>query len=284
MSRLLKLGTTAFVAAVVLAGSYVLVRVLTDSEGGRRSTVSGPISTTGSSGPASSAPASPDVVASPSIPSTPVPTWPLGAEQGGPYGARVTTGSSQVALTFDDGPDPRYTPPILALLRQSGVKATFCLVGVNVRAHPDLVRAIAADGHTLCNHSWAHDLRLGSRSRSAILADLTRTNQAIRSAVPGVPIPYFRQPGGAWTRAVVRAAQQLQMTSLHWAVDPRDWARPGARNIIRTVTSDVYPGAIVLLHDAGGDRRATVKALRSMLPALDRRFPLAAMPTGAPMP
>ncbi|MGX7672157.1 polysaccharide deacetylase family protein [Plantactinospora sp. DSM 117369] len=284
MSRLLKLGTAAFVATVVLAGSYVLVRVITDLEGGRRSAVRGPASATGSGVPTSPASASPDVAASPSVPSARVPAWPLGPEHDGPYGARVTTGSSQVALTFDDGPDPRYTPPILALLRRSGVKATFCLVGVNVRAHPDLVRAIAADGHTLCNHSWAHDMRLGSRSRSAILADLTRTNQAIRSAVAGVPIPYFRQPGGAWTRSVVRAAQQLNMTSLHWAVDPRDWARPGARNIIRTVTSDVYPGAIVLLHDAGGDRRATVAALRSILPALDRRFPLAAMPTGTPKP
>ena len=71
----------------------------------------------------------------------------------------------EVALTFDDGPDPTYTPQVLALLRPYRVKATFCVVGENAQAHPDLVRQIVADGHTLCNHSWHHDVLLGTRSR-----------------------------------------------------------------------------------------------------------------------
>ncbi|MEU2615660.1 polysaccharide deacetylase family protein, partial [Micromonospora sp. NPDC007271] len=82
----------------------------------------------------------------------------------GPSGARAITGTSAVALTFDDGPDPRYTPQVLALLREHHLTATFCVVGENARAHPDLIRAIVAGGHTLCNHTWNHDVALGRRS------------------------------------------------------------------------------------------------------------------------
>lgn len=199
---------------------------------------------------------------------------------GGPYGSRSTTGSREVALTFDDGPDPSYTPQTLALLRQYQVRATFCLVGTNVEQYPDLVRAIAADGHTLCNHSWSHDLSLGRRSRARIQADLVRTNEALRAAVPGARIGYFRQPGGNWTPNVVAVAHALGMTPLHWTVDPQDWRRPGAGSISATVTGGTFSGAIVLLHDAGGDRRQTVSALRSILPNLSQRFALTALPYG----
>lgn len=201
---------------------------------------------------------------------------------GGPYGSRSTTGSHEVALTFDDGPDPSYTPQALALLRQYQVQATFCLVGVNVQRYPDLVRAIAADGHTLCNHSWSHDLSLGRRSRALIENDLVRTNEAIHQAVPGARIAYFRQPGGNWTPQVVSVAHELGMTPLHWAVDPQDWRRPGAGSISATVTGETFGGAIVLLHDAGGNRQQTVSALRSILPNLTRRFTLTALPNGDP--
>ncbi|GIG85402.1 hypothetical protein Pen02_03380 [Plantactinospora endophytica] len=206
----------------------------------------------------------------------------LPAEPGGPYGARVSTGARYVALTFDDGPDPRYTPQILDILREYHVRATFCLVGQNAQAYPELVRAIVADGHTLCNHSWTHDVKLGSRPSATILADLVRTNEAIRAAVPDARIAYFRQPGGAWTASVVAAAQQLGMTSLHWAVDPQDWTRPGSGAIAARVTAGIAPGAIVLLHDAGGNRQGTVIALYWLLPDLGRQYALAALPTGPP--
>lgn len=197
---------------------------------------------------------------------------------GGPYGTRSTTGSTRVALTFDDGPDPYYTPQALAVLRAYRVTATFCLVGENARAHPQLVQAIVADGHTLCNHSWNHDVLLGSRSRQAIQADLLRTNEAIRAAVPGARIAYFRQPGGAWTYPVVSVSSQLGMMPLHWSVDPTDWRRPGASSIAATVTASTVPGSIVLLHDAGGDRQDTVDALYQILPNLTSRFQVAALP------
>ncbi|GAA4457031.1 hypothetical protein GCM10023170_052630 [Phytohabitans houttuyneae] len=209
---------------------------------------------------------------------------PLPAERGGPFGSRRTTGTPEVALTFDDGPDPSQTPQALAMLRRHGVKATFCLVGINVTAFPGLVRQIAGDGHTLCNHSWEHDVRLGVRSRASIRADLARTNKAIRDAAPGARVSYYRQPGGAWTASIVAVSRELGMTPLHWTVDPQDWRKPGAGSIASTVNSGTTRGAIVLLHDAGGDRRGTIAALRSILPNLARRFQLCALPPGIDPP
>lgn len=198
----------------------------------------------------------------------------------GPYGSiRVTNGDS-VALTFDDGPDPIWTPRILAVLRRSAVTATFCLVGVRARAHPHLVRAIADDGHTFCNHSWNHNLQLGRLSPASIRADLKRTNAAIRAAVPNARIVYFRQPGGRWTASVVEVARQLGLASLHWTVDPQDWRGPPASTIVVSVTRRCRPGAIILLHDGGGDRSNTLVAVRSFLPALVQRQSFSALPAG----
>jgi peptidoglycan/xylan/chitin deacetylase (PgdA/CDA1 family) len=198
----------------------------------------------------------------------------------GPYGSIVNTGTAGVALTFDDGPDPTWTPRVLAVLREASVKATFCLIGTRAQAHPELVQAIVADGHTLCNHSWNHNTALGSAGTAAIRADLTRTNAAIRAAVPDAPIAYFRQPGGFWTSTVVAVARELGLAPLHWSVDPRDWSRPPVATIVTSVTGSCRDGAVVLLHDGGGNRANTVDAVTRLLPALARSYPLVAMPTG----
>ncbi|MEV1330243.1 polysaccharide deacetylase family protein [Micromonospora costi] len=197
------------------------------------------------------------------------------------FGAHVTTGDARVALTFDDGPDPQYTPQVLAALREYGVRATFCVVGEMAQSHPDLIQAIVADGHTICNHSWNHDVTLGKRSTATIRADLLRTNEAIRAAAPDAPIVWYRQPGGAWTYPVVSVAHGLGMTPLHWDVDPADWEAPGAAKIASTVLGGVEPGSIVLMHDAGGNRQGTVDALYRILPTLTSRFQLEALPTDA---
>ncbi|MFC7479229.1 polysaccharide deacetylase family protein [Luedemannella flava] len=129
--------------------------------------------------------------AAPRVQGRPRPRWPpmtrpLDApDRRGPLGTWTTTGTRTVALTFDDGPDPRWTPAVLALLRRHRVHATFCLIGRNAARHPKLVRAIVAGGHTLCNHTWRHDIDLGRRSPAAIRADLTATTRAIQRAAPG---------------------------------------------------------------------------------------------------
>lgn len=275
-------ATVTLVAAALLGSAYTLGRSLLPDppahSTGVSASVTGP---TYADQPPSTdfpAPARPTPDASPIGPETDQQA--PGADEG-PYGSRISTGSAQVALTFDDGPDPRYTPQVLALLKEYGVKATFCVVGENAQAHPELIQAIVADGHTLCNHSWNHDENLGRRSPDTIQADLSRTSEAIRAAVPTARIEYFRQPGGNWTKPVVAVCEELGMVPLHWAVDPSDWTAPGAAAITRTVLGQTGPGSIVLMHDAGGDRTGTVDALRNLLPVLLDRFRLEALPAGA---
>jgi peptidoglycan/xylan/chitin deacetylase (PgdA/CDA1 family) len=192
----------------------------------------------------------------------------------GPSGSLRSTGTAAVALTFDDGPSPTWTPRILALLRKYHVHATFCVIGREARAYPQLVRQIVEQGHTLCNHSWDHDEFLYQRSAAYIRTEMTRTNAAIRRAVPGASIRYYRQPGGNWSARIVRQARALGMTPLHWSVDPSDWRRPPARSIVATVKSTTRKGSIILDHDGGGDRSHTYAALRVLLPYLRRKYDL----------
>jgi peptidoglycan/xylan/chitin deacetylase (PgdA/CDA1 family) len=174
-----------------------------------------------------------------------------------------------VGLTVDDGPDPVWTPRVLRLLAIAHVHATFCLVGREVAKHPELVRAIVRGGHALCNHTWNHDELLARRSPAVLRSELARTQAAVRRAA-GVSPRLFRAPGGGWSPAVEREARRQGMTPLKWSVDPRDWARPGARHIAGVVLATLRPGAIVLLHDGGGDRSQTLKALKFLLIRLPR--------------
>ncbi|KHD79060.1 polysaccharide deacetylase [Actinoplanes utahensis] len=209
-------------------------------------------------------------------------TKPKGKGKTGPAGSLLVTGTKGVALTFDDGPDPQYTPALLKLLAKEKVKATFCLVGTQARRHPDLVKAIAAGGHSFCNHSWNHDLKLGKRQPKAIRADFERANAAIRAAVPNAKIRYMRAPGGNFTPPMVKVAAEMGMHSIYWKVDPRDWehlpGQSGAQHrnkIIRIVKGQTRPGAIVLAHDYA--QPETIAAFRTLLPYLRKRFQLVAL-------
>jgi peptidoglycan/xylan/chitin deacetylase (PgdA/CDA1 family) len=198
-------------------------------------------------------------------------------------GARKTTGTKAVALTFDDGPDPVQTPKILKLLAQQHVKATFCLVGSNVQKHPELVRQIVAGGHTLCNHTWNHSLTIGKQSDAKMKADLERTSNAIHQAAPKAKLKYFRAPGGNFTPALVATAKQLGMASLYWKVDPRDWDHPKGethaqhqQRVIYRVCHNTHSGAIVLSHDFA--QPDTIAAYRKIIPTLKKKYKLVPMP------
>ncbi|WP_229071989.1 polysaccharide deacetylase family protein [Actinoplanes sp. DH11] len=200
----------------------------------------------------------------------------------GPAHSITTTGSTGVALTFDDGPDPTYTPQLLEMLAKAKVKATFCVVGTNAKRHPQLIRDIVKAGHTLCNHSWNHDLKLGKKPPAKIKADLERTNAAIRAAVPDAKIPVMRAPGGNFTPRLVKVSGKLGMKSLYWQVDPRDWEHPKGeshhdhrKKIIRIVKKHTRPGAVILSHDYA--QPDTIAAYQVLLPWLKHHFELIAL-------
>jgi peptidoglycan/xylan/chitin deacetylase (PgdA/CDA1 family) len=226
-------------------------------------------------------PATPSTSAPPDKPRTPSPsasartTPPPKAPKppkGGPIVTRELTGSRKVALTFDDGPHPTWTPKVLDLLRSKGVKATFCLVGTEVHQYPALVARIVREGHTLCNHTWHHELDLGTKPEAEIRANLEATNREIRRAVPGAKIKFFRHPGGMWTAAAIKVSRELGMTPLGWDVDPLDWKKPSPAAIRTRVINQARPGSIVLLHDGGGDRAATLSACPAIVGELKRKY------------
>lgn len=182
-------------------------------------------------------------------------------------GTRRLTGrrGATVALTFDDGPHPTYTPEVLAILREHDVTAMFCVVGNQVGAQPDLLRQIAADGHALCNHTVTHDVSLPQRGDGSIADEISGAQEAIRGAAPEAEITHYRAPGGNFAANVNAAAEAHGLTPLAWSIDTRDWQRPGAAAIHDRVVAGLHPGAVILLHDGGGDRSGTVAALPDII-------------------
>ncbi|MEV4622507.1 polysaccharide deacetylase family protein [Asanoa sp. NPDC049573] len=171
-----------------------------------------------------------------------------------------------VSFTFDDGPNPPDTLRLLDVLRRHHVKAVFCLWGDHVVEHPEVVRAIVRAGHTLCNHSMHHD-DLSTWTPEQIAADLRETSAAIRRAVPHARIPYFRAPFGAWG-ASADVAASLGMRPLGWRFDITDWEPPGTDVLVQRLLDRLTPGAVVLMHDGGGDRSQTVEAVDRVIPVL----------------
>jgi peptidoglycan/xylan/chitin deacetylase (PgdA/CDA1 family) len=173
-----------------------------------------------------------------------------------------------ISFTFDDGPSAQYTPQVLGLLAQHHVPAVFCLIGTQVSSYPALARDEVGRGHQLCDHSRDHDLRMNRKGKAYVDAEVDDGLAAIRAAAPGAPVSYYRQPGGLWDPEVVRAITRAHLHPLRWSDDPRDWSRPGSAVIVREVVRQVHPGAVILMHDGGGDRSQTVEALAWLLTAL----------------
>jgi peptidoglycan/xylan/chitin deacetylase (PgdA/CDA1 family) len=205
------------------------------------------------------------------VPAHTVPAHSAAAHQGPAYPLDrplyyVDDASRAIALTIDDGPDPVYTPQVLQVLREYHVTATFSMIGTRVAAYPHLARAVAEAGHQIANHTWTH-ANLTSMSARRMHSELTLTSQAVHAAADVRPA-LFRAPYGAWSPAVIRQCEQMKMIPLDWSVDPRDWARPGTRSIVRNIMHNTRPGSIILEHDGGGNRSETVEALHVVLPRL----------------
>lgn len=161
----------------------------------------------------------------------------------------------ELAITFDDGPNPRWTPKLLDVLGKCGVKATFFLVGSYAQSEPALVRRIAEEGHLIGNHSWSHP-NLAFTRTAQVHEELERTRDTIEQ-ITGRQVRYFRPPFGARRPAVLHAARDRGMTPVMWNAMTDDWKEPSADLIaqrlihkIDRVTSRGFAANIVL-HDGG---------------------------------
>jgi peptidoglycan-N-acetylglucosamine deacetylase len=168
-----------------------------------------------------------------------------------------------VALTFDDGPDPRLTPQILTILEQAHVPATFFVVGRNAHAYPTLLQRMAQDGDAIGNHSWDH-ARLTTLSEVAQGRELDATTAAIQAAVPG-PVTLFRPPYGLCDPALLRLVQARGLTVVRWSADDHDYRGWPAARLQSEVMAETQAGGIVLMHDIHAN---TVAALPGEIAAL----------------
>ncbi|MFG1809475.1 polysaccharide deacetylase family protein [Streptomyces sp. NPDC049040] len=166
-----------------------------------------------------------------------------------------------VNITIDDGPDPQWTPQVLAVLKQHHVHATFCMIGPQAKAHPDLVRRVVAEGHRLCDHTVTHDESMDHKPFAYQQKEIMDAFAMIEDASGGAPVQYYRAPGGAFTPASRALAAQHGMRPLGWNIDTKDFTRPGVGTIVATLKSEIHNGPTILFHDGGGERSQTVAAL-----------------------
>jgi cellulose synthase/poly-beta-1,6-N-acetylglucosamine synthase-like glycosyltransferase/peptidoglycan/xylan/chitin deacetylase (PgdA/CDA1 family)/spore germination protein YaaH len=185
-------------------------------------------------------------------------------------------GEHEVAITFDDGPDPKWTPQVLDILKAAKVKAAFFLVGVNAEHYPGLVRRIVEEGHEIGNHTYYHP-NLALCWPEHIRLELNAT-QLLIETITGRATTLFRPPYAADTSpsqlselAPLQIAENLGYLVVLENIDPQDWAKPGADVILQRVKQQRRDGSIILLHDAGGDRSQTIEALPRILDYLRTR-------------
>ena len=177
------------------------------------------------------------------------------------------SGAKTVALTFDDGPWPGSTQAILKILQQYGVKATFFEIGRQARQNPSLSRQVADAGMEMGNHSETHPLSLGRLSAGAVSNQITQAQHDIQKASGKTPM-FFRPPGGNTTSAMYPVLAKLKLGWVQWDIDTEDWQRPSSGKIASKVLRNVRSGAVVLMHDGGGDRSHTVSALPTIIKGL----------------
>jgi len=193
--------------------------------------------------------------------------WLLHQRLGLGLAARVRGGRGEVALTFDDGPDPATTPVVLEALAEHGARATFFVLGERAARHPELVRRLVAEGHDVALHGHRHR-HPWLRTPRGLVGDLERGRRVLTELL-GQPPRFFRPPHGGWTWPLLARVRALGLVPVQWEVEAGDWL-PGAtpEGVAAKVLGRVLPGSVVVMHDAGPGGRVSAAALRRLLPEL----------------
>ena len=172
----------------------------------------------------------------------------------------LTAHGKVLYLTFDDGPQPEWTPKVLQVLRKHKAKATFFVLGIQVAQFPELLTLERAAGHHVGNHTWDH--------KTLTLLPEAKMRQEITS---GVKSKCLRPPTGATNAKIAATAAAVHQRQVLWDVDTEDWTKPGVAKIEHAIMTGARPGAIILMHDGGGNRSETVAALDQALTKLSRQ-------------
>lgn len=173
-----------------------------------------------------------------------------------------------VALTFDDGPTEKYTPQILAILKKYNIKATFFMVGMNAKAHPDLVKMVLADGHAINNHSLTHPM-LTKLNDKQLYREVAEPSKIIDGIIGKKPL-CLRYPFGASNAHVREVIRKNGMVPVPMGWNSFDYDRPGVDKIISNVLNYVHSGQVFLMHDGFDKREQTVAALPKIIEGIKK--------------
>jgi peptidoglycan-N-acetylglucosamine deacetylase len=186
---------------------------------------------------------------------------------------RGPTDQKRIALTFDDGPDPRFTEEVLKVLNQYNVSGTFFLMGSRAIAYPEIVKRLNNEGHVIGNHTYFHPNLVKEADIPTLEREVTRTENTLNDII-GYRTSLFRPPYGFLYNELVEKLAEMQYLIIGWSVDSLDWEEDPPEVIASTVLDNIHPGAIILMHDGAdwdGDRTNTIAALRQIIPALQKQ-------------
>lgn len=175
-----------------------------------------------------------------------------------------------IALTFDDGPWPGSTAAVLDALKAEDVKATFFMIGRQVYRYPDVVKRVKAEGHTIGNHTEDHVYMTGGTPPATVRFQIAEGQTAVQKVAQTKP-RWFRPPGGYLSPAVGTECGRYGLRVAMWTADTQDWRKPAVSTLVQRIVSSAKPGAVILLHDGGGDRTRTVEALGPAIRELKKR-------------
>ena len=154
----------------------------------------------------------------------------------------------KIAITFDDGPNPEFTLGVLNILKRHNAKATFFCIGQNIEKHPEILKAIAENGHDIGNHSFSHDLMIDFNSTENWLSEIKQTDKAIHKVI-GKKTTLFRPPFGVTTPKLAKALKVTEHKVIGWNIRSYDTMIKNPKQIVKSITKQIKPGAIILLHD-----------------------------------
>lgn len=181
-----------------------------------------------------------------------------------------------VALTFDDGPSPVWTPQILAVLKSANVKATFFMIGEHVQEYPEVAKSVVEQGHEIGNHTYDHH-GIFYYKPEELFKEVNDTEKIIRSST-GIKTKYFRPPKAWLTRREREQLEGMGYETVLWSLNSKDWVTFDDRYIVKYILHYVRPGDILLFHDSGGvfkpeggNRKETVKAVSRLIDKLKER-------------
>ncbi|MBP3963936.1 polysaccharide deacetylase family protein [Paenibacillus lignilyticus] len=179
----------------------------------------------------------------------------------------VKTADKLLAITFDDGPNPEWTPQFLRVFQQYGAKATFYVHGTNMEKYPDVAQRMDEEGHEFGNHSYSHP-HMASLSKEEQTEELRRAEQII-VAVIGKRPSTFRPPYLEYNDDLLAVCEQFGYPVIHATnLDTRDWDMPGTEHIVNVTRAEVRAGSILLFHDGFGDRSQSLAAIQILVPEL----------------